>query len=160
MQTETMKKLAVVLILAGFVPRANAQSPRHFTVAHRVAFVAGTEADRRQFQAVPAASGIIVGDFVIGREDMNDDGSEEVILMAQSSIACGSGGCATVVLEQRGPRFVAIFHQNLFAALAVTNEKTGSYRALATVDANNTILVGDKKATPMYGKQLVYGMKP
>jgi hypothetical protein len=63
-----------------------------------------------------------------------------------------------VVLQKRANGIVVIFGQNLFEPLAVTNEKIGIYRALATADDKGGIVLGDKRGTPMFGKQLVYPM--
>ena len=80
--------------------------------------------------------------------------------MATGSDYCGSGGCATSVLERRGSKDVTIFSQNLYDSLAVTNEKIGGYAALAIIDDKGKIAIDGKEGTPMHGKQMVYPMRP
>ncbi len=127
---------------------------------HRIHLVAGTKSDRKQCKTIPFLSDLVEGDFFIAREDLNNDGSKEIILMSNSSVWWGTGGCATVLLEKTGAKYVALLSRNLYAHLAVTNEKIGTYRAPATVDDKGKILLGERKGTPMSGKQMVYGMKP
>jgi hypothetical protein len=96
-------------------------------------------------------------DYMFTKVDLNDDGQMELIVQAQSSAFCGSGGCFTLVLTQRGGQPVPLLRQNLaHGGLAITREKANGYRALAAVDANGKILKGDRQGTPMYGKPLVY----
>jgi hypothetical protein len=155
MTTSTM----MVAILAAFRFALPAQTQAPFTVQHTIQFKPGTDQERTALKVVPSLRFIVAENFEIAREDLDDDGSKETIVMAASSLECGSGGCGTVVLENRGGRTVAILDNiNLHAPLAVTNEKVGRYRALATVDARGVILSGDQRGTPMFGKQLVYPM--
>jgi len=96
-------------------------------------------------------------DYVFTKADLNDDGQMELIVQAQSSAFCGSGGCFTLVLTQRGGEPVPLLRQNVaHGGLAITREKANGYRALAAVDANAKILMGDRQGTPLYGKPLVY----
>ena len=129
-----------------------------FTVNHVIKFAPGTERQRAALKQMAGVGGIVDGDFVTANEDLNDDGSKEIIVMSHSSLNCGTGGCTTVVLQKRPNGIAIIFEQNLFEPLAVTNEKIGIYRALATADDNGGIVIGDKRGTPMFGKQLVYPM--
>jgi hypothetical protein len=48
--------------------------------------------------------------------------------MAKSAEWCGTGGCTTVVLQERPNGIAIISKQTVFEPLAVTNEKIGSYR--------------------------------
>jgi hypothetical protein len=96
---------------------------------------------------------------MIADEDLNDDGAKEIIVMSQSSEWCGTGGCATMVLQKRPNGIAIIFEQNVFEPLAVTNGKIGTYHALAVADDKGGIVIGDKRGTPMFGKQLVYPMR-
>jgi hypothetical protein len=95
-------------------------------------------------------------DYMFTKVDLNDDGQMELIVQAQSSAFCGSGGCFTLVLTQRGGQPVPLLRQNLFGVLAITREKANGYRALAAVDDNGKLLKGDRPGTPLYGKPLVY----
>jgi hypothetical protein len=154
-----MKRIILLLILAAVPHEARAQAPIHFTANHAIHFAAGTDQDRRAWSAIPSARDIVAEQFEIAREDLNDDGSKEVILMAASSGGCGSEGCSVVVLENRAGRATAILDMILHAPLAVASEKVGQYRALAAVDDKGVILSGDQRGTPMFGKQMVYAMK-
>jgi hypothetical protein len=154
-----MKTVILVLFLAAIPPGARVQAPAHFTAQHTIQFRAGTEQERRALITVPVVRELVSEPFEIAREDLNDDGVKEIILIAASSMNCGSGGCAAVVLENRAGKTTLIFQGSLFNPLAVTNEKIGQYRAIAVVDDKGTILSGDKRDTPMFGKQMVYPMK-
>jgi len=148
-------RAALILLLAVAATAADAQSQRTFTENHAIKFVPGTVLDQKQLSAVPFLRDFVANPFGMAREDLNDDGVREVILMASSSAGCGSGGCRTVVLERRAGMTTLILDQSLMS-IAVTNEKIGQYRALAAVDDKGVILTGDKRGTPMFGKQLVY----
>ena len=131
---------------------ARAQVPPRFTSQHIIQFADGTDAVRKLLSADPSLRELVSGKFSIAREDLNDDGSREMILMAQDSTNCGSGGCAFAVLELRGGKIATILSRYVAGTLAVTNEKVGAYRALAAVDASGTIVMGDDR------RQLVYPM--
>jgi len=157
-----MTKRALFLVfLAAFLCTAEAQTPPRFTAGHTLDFKTPTDQERRALSSFPSLRDLVAENFEIAREDLNDDGSKEVIVVAASSVGCGaSGSCATVVLENRGGRTVAILENvNLQRlGLAVTNEKVGQYRALANVDGKGVILLGEQRGTPMFGKQLVFPM--
>jgi NHL repeat len=129
-----------------------------FTVNHVIKFAPGTEGQRAALKKMAVVGGMVDGDFVTANEDLNDDGSKEIIVMSHSGLNCGTGGCTTVVLQKRPNGIAIIFEQNVFEPLAVTNEKIGIYRALAIADDKGGIVIGDKRGTPMFGKQLVYPM--
>jgi hypothetical protein len=105
-----------------------------FTVNHVIKFVPGTERQRAAFKKMATVRDIVDGNFVTADEDLNDDGTKEIIVMSQSSEWCGTGGCATMVLQKRPTAIVIIFNQLTFESLAVTNEKIGTYHALAVTD--------------------------
>lgn len=150
--------VALTALLALVSGNASAQSPAKFTVLHEVKFTPGTVLEHKQLSAVPLLRDLVAEPFLIAREDLNDDGAREIILMATTSANCGSGGCLTMVAENRAGQISAILDQNLFSSLAVTNEKIGQYRALAAVGDKGTILFGEKQGTPLFGKQMVYPM--
>jgi hypothetical protein len=135
---------------------ARAQAPSHFTAHHLVQFEKGTDQDRQQLSVIPVASTVDVKPFEIAREDLNDDGSNELIIRSASD--CGSNGCPTWVFEDRRGSAVAIrMWMPTLPRLAVTNEKVGAYRALAPLDDHGEIVV-DEKPGPGFGKQIVYRM--
>jgi hypothetical protein len=150
--------LYLILSLMAVAGLARAQTPSHFTVHHTIQFMPGTERDRQLLKAVPAAQGYIEDPFEIAREDLNDDGRKEIILISTSSMSCGSHGCSTVVLEDRGGTATVIGSFIASASLGVTNEKVGSYRALARLDLHGAIILSDWGGTPK--QQLVLRMEP
>jgi len=125
----------------------------HFTPNHQIQFVKPTAQEMAMFKDWGE-------DFEIAHEDLKGDGTKDIIVMATGSDYCGSGGCATSVLERRGSKDVTIFSQNLYDSLAVTNEKIGGYAALAIIDDKGKIAIDGKEGTPMHGKQMVYPMRP
>jgi hypothetical protein len=143
-------------VASAAVDRVATKAP--FTVNHVIKFAPGTERQRAALKKMAVVGGIVDGDFVTANEDLNDDGSKEIIVMSHSRSDCGTGGCATVVLQKRPNGIAVIFEQNVFEPLAVTNEKIGIYRALAIADDKGGIVIGDMRGTPMFGKQLVYPM--
>ena len=143
-------------VASASVDRVATKAP--FTVNHVIKFAPGTERQRAALKKMAVVGGIVDGDFVTANEDLNDDGSKEIIVMSHSRSDCGTGGCATVVLQKRPNGIAVIFEQNVFEPLAVTNEKIGIYRALAIADDKGGIVIGDMRGTPMFGKQLVYPM--
>jgi hypothetical protein len=154
--TPASKKATPAAAAPGSPSQSSTKGP--FTVNHVIQFTPGTERQRAALKRIPAVRDIVDGDFRTASEDLNDDGEKELIVMSQSQLWCGSGGCATVVLQKRPNGIAIIFEQSMFGDLAVTNEKIGSYHALAVPDGQGGIVIGDKRGTPMYGKQLVYPM--
>jgi hypothetical protein len=147
----------LILCLMTLPGVARSQAQPHFTVHHRIVFVTGSAQDREQLSAISPANAIVAEPFEIAREDLNDDGTKETIIMSTTS--CGSGGCATLVLEDRGGTATPILDMLIHSPLAVTNEKVGSYRALAMVDDYGAILI-DERPGPTLGKQIAYPMNP
>jgi hypothetical protein len=138
---------------AGF---AGAQASS-WTVDRVLDFAPGTSAALGEFASQTDLQEIVgEGEYVFAKADLNDDGQMELIVQAQSSGFCGSGGCFTLVLAQRGGQPVPLLRQNLFGVLAITREKANGYRALAAVDDNGKLLKGDRPGTPLYGRPLVY----
>jgi len=145
---------AFMCFAAGF---AGAQA-RSWTVDRVLDLATGTSAALGEFASQADLQEIVAErDYMSTKADLDDDGQMELIVQAQSSAFCGSGGCFTLVLTQRGGQPVPLLRQNLaHGGLAITREKANGYRALAAVDANGKILTGDRQGTPLYGKPLVY----
>jgi len=154
-----MRTVPFLVLFAAVSHDARAQAPPRFTSHHVIQFAPGTEPVRKLLSGDPSVSDLVAGNFEIAREDLNDDGAKEMILLAQESMLCGSGGCSLVVLELRGGKIATILNRGVAGTLAVTNEKVGGYRALAAVDDKGTIVLGDKAGTPLFRKQLVYPME-
>ena len=158
------RSLIFVLALSLVAQTSPSQQPARFTIQHMIHFVAGTEADRKQLtQSNPSLKDYLAGEFMIAHEGLSDDGVKNTILVFTDQMWCGTGehGCGTMVLEKKGATFAVLLDQLImYENLAVTNEKIGKYRALAVTDGKGGILLGDVQGTPMFGKQLVYGMRP
>ena len=150
---------ATLLAIIGFVCAGQAQKLQRFTVDHQIKFEAGTGAARRAFMTIPEAREVVEGEFAIATEDLNDDGRKEFILIARSSQLCSDSRCSVIVLERKAGKLEPLFTESLAEPLAVTKEKIGDYRAIAVSDNGGQIVFGNKKGTPMFHKQMVYGMK-
>lgn len=71
-------------------------------------------------------------DLTVARLDLNDDGTEEIILQLQARGSCGSAGCNTYVFLRRGERWEEIGageHSGL-----VFSERVCGYRSLISRD--------------------------
>jgi hypothetical protein len=149
---------AVLAGLACFAAGLAAAQTSSWTVDRVLELAPGTSDALGEFASQVDLQEIVAErDYVFTKVDLNDDGQMELIVQAQSSAFCGSGGCFTLVLTRRGGQPVPLLRQNLaHGGLAITREKANGYRALAAVDANGKILKGDRQGTPMYGKPLVY----
>jgi hypothetical protein len=133
--------------------------PSHAATAEPLAFKPGNPKAKAALARVPEVRSLVEESFAVAFVDLDGDGQMEIVVNSQSSAYCGTGGCATVVLQQQGDRMVVLLNQNLFPVIGVTLEKFGGYRALAALDNNNRILVGEKRGTPMYRKPLIYPMQ-
>lgn len=151
---------ALIFAMAWASVLVSAQAQPRFTPGKLLDFQPGTPKMAASFARVPDAQDLVTGRFVVATADLNDDGGSEVILQSADSEYCGSGGCLTVVLaiQPGGKKTAMLLSQNLDSSLAVTNEKVGAYRALASVMEDGKIQVGDKKGTPLHGRQMVYPM--
>lgn len=107
---------------------------------------------------VPDAREIVTEPFGLAFVDLDGDGKNEIIVRADSNANCGTGGCLTVVLQQRGSQMATLLSQNLHPNLGVTDQKFGAYRALAALDDKGGIAIGEKPGTPLHGKRMVYPM--
>lgn len=150
--------LAFILLIG---TTANAVTQQVYTVAKPILFKPGNDKLKATFAKIEDAKDVMEGKYMVGTADLNDDGRMEIILQSNDSLYCGSGGCLTVVIEQpqpNNPKTFTLLSQNLGSSLAVTNEKLGNYRALASLMDDGKIQIADKKGTPLYGKQMVYPM--
>lgn len=107
---------------------------------------------------VPDARELVSEPFSLAFVDLDGDSKNEIIVRAESSANCGSGGCLTVVLQQHGSSMATLLSQNLYPNLGVTDQKFGAYRALAALDDKGGIAIGEKPGTPLHGKRMVYPM--
>lgn len=139
-------------------PSTQAQEPQRFTADRVLKFDAGTPKARAMLSRTPEVRDLVAEQFGIAAADLNDDGTAEIVLVSRSSNFCGSGGCALVVLEKKGPRkIVPVLSPYVQGEdLALTKEKVNGYRALAQIDGEGQIELGNREGTPLYRKQLVY----
>lgn len=156
-----MLSLAALIALVPDNP-AHAGEPGRFSTGQVLEFSAGSAKQRSALSKVPAVRELVAEEFAIAVFDLNDDGSAEIVLHSRSSSWCGSGGCALSVLEKKHDgRIVEILSHYLQPGeVAVTREKVKGYRALASLDERGAIALGDRPQTPLYGRQLVYPMRP
>ncbi|MDP1900171.1 MAG: hypothetical protein Q8K96_06930 [Rubrivivax sp.] len=149
--------LAVASLIASTAPPA--QTPKSATEA--LNFKPADARMRAMLAPVKDLQGLLEGDFAVALADLDGDGQNEIIVKAElSPMQCGrDGACATFVLQQRGKRMVPLLaHQNTFSPLALTHAKYGGYRALAFVDENGRIEIGQRPGSPLYGKPMLYPM--
>lgn len=148
-------------ILSLFVMGAAfAQTPEQFTVGRAVKFAAGTDNMRAQLNRTPAAREIVAGDFAVAQEDFDDDGRPEFILVARSAALCRGGGCALLILHKTANGIEPLFVQKVSGNLALTKERVDGYHALAVLDGSGQIAVGNRSGSPLFGKQVVYPVRP
>lgn len=155
-----MHRRLLSLALVAFAAPLAAQAPGPVTVAELLQFKPGNAKAKAMLARIADLREIIEHAFSVALVDLDGDGRQELIVRAESNAFCGSGGCATLVLQQQGTRMVTLLNQHLFPGLAVTHEKVGGYRALAAVDDKGAIPLGGRIGTPLYGKPLVYPMEP
>jgi hypothetical protein len=145
--------LAVAGVAAG-------QTPEQFTVDHTMKFATGTDKERTQWRKIPTAREIVEGDFAFAKEDLDGDGRPELILLARSPYLCRDGGCALLVLHKTAKGIEPLFVQKVSGKLALTKELVDGYRALAVLDKSGQIAVGNRRNSSLFGKQVVYTMRP
>jgi hypothetical protein len=136
-----------------------AQNPPTFTAGERLVFRPGTPRVKVLLQRIPELRDIVAsGGYAFATVDLDNDQQPEFVVQAASQQHCGRGGCATVVVQQQGSQQVVLLSQHLFTPLAVTQEKRGAFRALAQLDEQGRIAIGDRQDTPLFGRQMVYFM--
>jgi hypothetical protein len=130
-----------------------------YTVEREIRFGVPDDRTRTVMRQVPDAREIAAGDFLFAAEDLDDDGTREVILLSRAPSLCLDGRCALIVLQRRPKSIETLLLQRVPSRLALTAEKTNGYRALAAVGANGGIAVGDRRDAALAGKPLVYLMR-
>jgi hypothetical protein len=140
--------LGVFVLMVGVCNISNVIAEQTFTVAKPIVFKQGSAKQKATLSKIEDARDVLEGKYLVAAADLNDDGRVEVILQSNDSMYCGSGGCLTVVIEQpiaTNTKTYTLLSQNLGNGLAVTNEKVGNYRALASLMEDGSIQVADKK---------------
>ena len=94
--------------------------------------------------------------MVVGRADFNGDQQDDYLVVLQSSLYCGSGGCSTfLVLGGKQPTAYETnltYIENQFAVS--TNMHKGIKNVVYMMDGKPVL--GEKRGTPLYGKVLEY----
>jgi len=139
---------------------AIAQTREQFTVDRVVKFTAGTARERAQWRKIPTAREIVEGEFVFAKDDLDGDGRPELILLARSSSLCRDGGCALLILRKNAQGIEPLLAAKVNGKLALTKEQVDGYRALALLDGSGQIAIGNRSRSPLFGKQVVYPMRP
>lgn len=166
MNCSTLCRLAMVICtpVALLLPVAAGSAPAlaqaQFTAGRTLNFVAGSEKERVQWRKIPAAREIVEGEFAYAKEDLNFDGRPELILLARSATLCGDGGCALLVMRRTTHGIEPLRAAKVDGKLALTKELVDGYRALAVLDGQGKIAVGNQSGSPLFGKQVVYPMRP
>ena len=153
-----MTRVAVLCSFLFFV-LAVLTGPVHAQLTARpLDFRPGNPKQAAMLAKVPDAREIVAEPFSLAFVDLDGDGKNEIVLRSDSSAFCGSGGCLTVVLQQRGNQMATLLSQNLFPDIGVTDQTFGAYRALAALDDKGGIAIGEKPGTPLHGKRMIYPM--
>ena len=153
----TTAKIALFALLASLGPPALAADGPGADAAP-IRLDAGT-ARHRKALAGTAAEGIVEGDFVVARIDLDGDGTDETVVQGRARLWCGDAGCSTMVLKKAGAQSVVLLDANLPKTLGVTRAPVGRYRALVGLDGNGRIAIGDRKDGRMYGRPLVFPLR-
>lgn len=76
--------------------------------------------------------------------DLDDDGKPELIVQG-SGRACASAGCNTIVMRKNGTDWLVLLETVMprTELVGITNEKSGAFRHLASLDENKLILTTD-----------------
>ena len=149
--------IALLALLASLAPPALAADGPGADAAP-IRFDAGT-ARHRNALAGTAAEGIAEGEFVIAKVDFDGDGTDETVVQGRARLWCSEAGCSTMVLKKAGAQSVVLLDANLPKTLGVTRARAGRYRALAGLDGNGRIAIGDRQHGRMYGRPLVFPLR-
>jgi len=144
-----LRALPAIVLLAGLAGSAGAQAPQTFTPKTIVQFAQGGDRERAAFSRMPGLAELVKGPFGVGSQDLNSDGTAELILV---SLTCDGAGCPVVIFQNKGPGNVTpIFAQKLAGRLAIANETVNGFNAIAAADPSGAIMKDGRT-----GKQLVY----
>jgi hypothetical protein len=147
--------LFIALLLTGQLLQGSAHAQ---ATARPLEFRPGNAKQAALLAKVPDAREVVAEPFGLAMIDLDGDGKNEIIVRADSNANCGTGGCLTVVLQQRGSLMATLLSQNLYPNLGVTDQKFGAYKALAALDDKGGIATGDKPGSPLHGKLMIYPM--
>lgn len=101
----------------------------------------------------------------IASVDLDDDGVPELVVVSQSSVWCGSGGCASKVLKIAADSSVRSFDNDCMYfgasdAFGLGNTKTGSFATLLPLDMAGKVAIMDKEGLPNTGRPIVCAVTP
>lgn len=151
-----MRRKLLALSCVTLAGAVMAQNQPPYTAAKTLDFRTGNAKAGAMLARIPELRDVVSERFGVAMVDLDDDGRDEIVVHSQSSGFCGSGGCATVVVQQQGNRMVTLLSQHLTEPIGVTQQKVGRYHALAMLDEKGRVAVADRRGTPMHGKQMVY----
>ena len=91
--------------------------------------------------------------------DLDDDGKPEVIVQG-SGQACASAGCNTIVMRKNGADWVVLLETVMprTELVGITNEKSGAFRYLASLDENKLILTTGAPGGASEKRPMVYAV--
>lgn len=101
----------------------------------------------------------------IASVDLDDDGVPELVVISQSSVWCGSGGCASKVLKIAADSSIRSFDNDCMYfgasdAFGLGNTKTGSFATLLPLDMAGKVAIMDKEGLPNTGRPIVCAITP
>lgn len=137
------------------------QDTAQFSVGEALVFQPGNASVVKLLSQIPDARALLAENFFVAQVDLDDDGKLEIVIRGGGAKACPAGEngeCMTLVLQQRANRALTLANQPMLRELFVTREKVNGMRALALAD-NGRIVVGSRKGTPFYQRQIVYRMQ-
>ena len=148
MSTQLLR-VQVIALWLGLAQSVCAQVPQVFTLKTIVQFAQGGDRERAAFSRMPGLAQLVKGPFGVGAQDLNGDGTAELILV---SLTCDGAGCPVVVFQNKGPgNITPIFAQKLTGRLAITNETVNGFNAIAAADPSGAIMKDGRT-----GQQLVF----
>jgi len=146
--------LATAWAIPAIVGNGTRPAARPYTVKQRLLFRAGDERAAEMLRQTPARR-LVRGPFLLAMIDLDDDGSPELVIQKLPRSA-GATTRSTMVLKRFDGGYGAVYYSRLSERLAVTNEKSGRYRALAELDAGGGIRIDKDFAAADFGRQKVY----
>ncbi len=152
-----------VVLLLGLGSHTYGQALKSFTPDRPIKIgKMSDKGERALLQDLAAREIVTTGPHYVALEDLDDDGQYEVILLSRSKSLCDRDGCSVLILRKAASGSEILLSQKvaIAKAYALTKEKVNGYRALAVVDANGQIAVGEGSNANQSGKQLVYPMRP
>jgi hypothetical protein len=105
------------------------------------------------------AAGLAKEGSSLAMVDLDDDDKPELIVQG-SGQACASTGCNTIVMRKNGADWLVLLETVIPRAelVGITNEKSGAFRHLASLDENKLILTTDAPGGASEKRPMVYAV--